>query len=506
MLEKISAENLKKQMTSGKFTVKSFVSMAIFTAIILVFVFFGFPSQNDNSFGVGYAATVNNALISINDFKGESARIEQMYAPLFGSMGGAMAETQRQFLKQQALDNLINRELLSQAAQKEKVYSTDEEIRTLIINEIPAFQRDGRFQREIYDQLLAANNLSKGEFETRIRKDQQTQKLRRLLDLGAASSIQEVQKIKALKEKKYNLLYAKLEKDLAVQKISVSEGEVSTKLSDKAFQGRVDNYYTANKAEFSKPEEIRASHILIKFQNGDGASEASALEKIKKIKESLRGSDFATIAKKESQDEGSKIKGGDLGFFSKGRMVPEFEQVAFAAQLNAISEPIRSQFGYHLIKVTDRKAGSEKSLEQARPEIAKKLISEEKFEAKLTSIEESLKNKNMAEVDKSLADFGAKWQETGFFDLENEAIPNLGIAAAPILSDVNMQNPLLGRIVREEQGKFLFKVKEIKNEVISDIEPIRQKLNQEKSNQVFSTWLEASRKAASIEANQDLLK
>jgi foldase protein PrsA len=104
-------------------------------------------------------------------------------------------------------------------------------------------------------------------------------------------------------------------------------------------------------------EEVRASHILVRTE---GVSEAVAKEKIEKALAELKaGKDFAEVAKTYSEDAGSASKGGDLGFFGRGRMVKEFEQAAFAAKVGEVVGPIKSQYGYHIIKVTERKPASQ---------------------------------------------------------------------------------------------------------------------------------------------------
>jgi peptidyl-prolyl cis-trans isomerase C len=136
-------------------------------------------------------------------------------------------------------------------------------------------------------------------------------------------------------------------------------------------------YYDAHKADF---EEAKASHILIRFKgsrvplkpNEKDLTEEEALAKAQDIrKQLLAGGDFAAIAKAESDDSGSQASGGSLGpAFSRGKMVPQFDQAVFSLPVGQISEPVKSPFGYHIIKVEERKA---KSFEEARPEVEKKV-------------------------------------------------------------------------------------------------------------------------------------
>ena len=117
----------------------------------------------------------------------------------------------------------------------------------------------------------------------------------------------------------------------------------------------VQRYYNDNIQQYQTPEQVRASHILLKTAGKDEADVRKQAEEI--LKQVKGGADFAELAKKVSEDEGSKANGGDLDYFGRGRMVPEFEQAAFAMQPGQISDLVKSQFGFHIIKVVDKKAG-----------------------------------------------------------------------------------------------------------------------------------------------------
>src|SRR4029079_13954738 len=122
-----------------------------------------------------------------------------------------------------------------------------------------------------------------------------------------------------------------------------------------------------NIQQYSTPEQVRASHILLKTEGKDDAAVKKQAEDL--LAQLKKGADFAELAKKNSQDEGSAVKGGDLDFFGKGAMVPEFDKVAFALQPGQISDLVKSQYGYHIIKVTDRRAATTKSLADVRAQI-----------------------------------------------------------------------------------------------------------------------------------------
>lgn len=137
----------------------------------------------------------------------------------------------------------------------------------------------------------------------------------------------------------------------------------------------VRNYYEENKEQFKTPESVKASHILVD-------TEEKANEILGEIKEGLS---FEEAAKKYSKCP-SKEKGGDLGFFSKGRMVPEFEQAAFDMEKGAVSEPVKTQFGYHLIKVDDKKEAGMSSFEEVQNQLSQNLLTNKQREKYLNQV------------------------------------------------------------------------------------------------------------------------
>jgi peptidyl-prolyl cis-trans isomerase D len=134
----------------------------------------------------------------------------------------------------------------------------------------------------------------------------------------------------------------------------------------------LENAYAENSAKYNQPEEIKARHILIKGED------AKTLDKIKAIKSKVNPSNFSAMASKETDDPSGKTTGGELGWFARGKMVPEFENVAFKMSKGQISEPVKTQFGYHLILLEDKKAAQTKTFESVKNELAQLAIQKTK--------------------------------------------------------------------------------------------------------------------------------
>jgi len=158
------------------------------------------------------------------------------------------------------------------------------------------------------------------------------------------------------------------------------EIEEKSKVTDKD----VKDYYEAHKAELTTNNQVRASHILVKNE-----------EEAKKILDQVRkGADFAKIAKEKSIDTGSAKNGGDLGFFSRGQMVPEFENAAFALKQGEVGGPVKTQFGYHIIKVTGKKEGKIVEFDKVKDLLTQKVTAEKQkqvFDSYMNELKKSYK-------------------------------------------------------------------------------------------------------------------
>jgi foldase protein PrsA len=160
--------------------------------------------------------------------------------------------------------------------------------------------------------------------------------------------------------KDYNTTLEDLKKDIATSLLAQKIATKDITVTDQ----EIKDYYDKNKESLGQREEVHARHILIK-------DEAKAKETYEKLK--ANPNDFDKLAKELSEDPGSKEKGGDLGFFGKGQMVPEFEKVAFEAPINEIQAPVKSEFGYHIIQVLEKKEAKIPTFEEAKAQIEKTL-------------------------------------------------------------------------------------------------------------------------------------
>ena len=500
-----SFNQFKKQLNVGiqskRWSVKSITALVLFGAIIAVFALFGFPNRLNNSAGAsGFAGQVNNALISVADLRSESARLEQMYAPMFGGQG--LGDAQRQFVRQQALENLITQEVSSQNAKKAGILATDAEIQDMIVRELPYFQEQGRFQRDRYYQILQANRLTPADFEEKLRKEKVNVRTQRLFEAASQPLSFEIEKIKNLQESKWNVGYVKFNKEMALTQMKSTNAQAQ--LSNPEFLKRTQDYYNNNKAEFEVQPQVLAQHILIKI--GKDVSEEQAKQKIEEIKEKSKTTDFGKLAAQYSQDQGSKVKNGDLGWFGKDRMVSEFANAAFSQKLGEVGEPVRTTFGYHLIKVNDRKEAGQKPFDQVQTEIAQKLVATDAYEGEVQALEKAIEQGDLSTVEAQIKKMGLKWEETGFFALNADMIPNLNSPeASKAVFALQEGQSLYPHLVKDGAERFILRLKATKKEPFVADSNFRASIERERANDLFGSWIENAKKTAKIERNPQVL-
>ncbi len=241
----------------------------------------------------------------------------------------------------------------------------------------------------------------------------------------------------------------------------------------------IERAYNDSLELYSTPEQVRASHILLKTEGKDEAAvKAKAEQVLKEVK--APDADFAALATKYSEDEASAKQGGDLDYFARGRMVPEFEQAAFSLEPGKVSELVKTQYGFHIIKVVDKKAASTRTLDEVRPQIQDQLAWE-KAQAAATSLAGTLEGQisSPADLDKVARENGLKVEESGYFT-RDEPIMGLGPSPQAAAEAFELNTGQVSGAVRASRGFAFFtvtgkqaprlpKLDEVKDRVREDI-------------------------------------
>ena len=259
---------------------------------------------------------------------------------------------------------------------------------------MPADQRD-RVLRAVLDQLIGYRLLIQ-ESATRKTAVTDAQVDARMDQIRSQFPSEEVF-LQQLQERKTTLAELRANTRESMQITAMLQAELDAKTAVSAEQ--VNDFYVKNPSAFQQGERVKASHILIRVQaNADAAEREKAREKAAGILADLKaGKDFAALAKQYSDDPGSGAQGGDLGFFQRGQMVPPFEQAAFALQVGQTSDLVTSDFGIHIIRVTDRQPGRTQPLEEVKTDIEEYLLGQNR-EAQTRLFVESLKTKGKVEI------------------------------------------------------------------------------------------------------------
>ncbi len=373
----------------------------VLALVTLPFAFWGIDSYQRVMSRVGEVAEVGGQKISEQEF-GDALRQQQ--ERLRGLLGRNFdpALFDSPAIRMEVLEGLISQRLLMRhAARNHLTVSSETLIETTMV--IPAFQVDGKFSRERYDAALRNERMSPEVFDAALRRDLLVQQLTgALADSGLASKAVSRQ-FAQLRAQQREIAEYRVQADAQLvqpkitadairgfydanpsrfqvpEELGVEYVALSTEAllaSEQVGADEIKSYYESNISKYGEPEQRRASHILIAVKSGAGEAEkAKARERAAQIVSQLRKSpgSFAELAKRNSGDSGSAAQGGDLGFFARGMMVRPFEDAAFRLKPNQISDPVESDFGFHIIKITGIKAGKMKSLEAARPEIEREL-------------------------------------------------------------------------------------------------------------------------------------
>jgi len=497
---------IRSALKKGNFNTRTIVTIVIFGAIILTFVLSDVTGRNTGGLGLGAAAEVNGEIITIKDYQDQEARILDYYSKMFG--GKIDNEFQRKQIQAQAMNEIVNNLLASQGAEKAHIYATDAELKKIITEDLPYFKKDGIFQSDLYKALLAQNKMTPAGFEKELAQQAKTQKLRQLFELGLKPTVLEKSIEAELKSKKLNVAFVKVDAAaLAGSSVAITNQDIQTKLADANFMKNVEAYYNSHKSDYETQEQVKASHILVKADVNNAASVEQAKVKAEAVLKRLAKEDFAKVAAQVSDDTGSKIKNGDLGYFTRGRMLKEFEDAAFALPVGKISDLVKTQYGYHIIKVTDKKAATVTNLNSVKNDIAKKILADDKIVTVSKSFEEALAKGDLQAVNDVVSKTGLKWTESGFFDLTQEQVPvansNQLFKAALTISK---QDSLSKTLIRDGESQYVLKLVDVKTVEEKTDDKQAELMDRQKSVYGYSRWVGSLKKNAKISTNSAILQ
>ena len=381
------------------------VGKIIFALILFAFSFFGLETYMVSQTQTG-VAKVGDVEISQDKFRQRFDEYRQQMMQMMGEQADG-SYFQRPEIKRQVLDSLVDETVLSKATEDLGLVIPNQAVFDSIAA-IPAFQKDGQFDPVQYRALLAAQGMSPASLESRVRDDLAARTLPLAIGSSAFVTDPELDTYLSLRDQLRDFRYMKLAapvlqaadtikdadlakyyddhkaefrrpEQMAIEYIELDGKQLTVDLtpSDATLRER----YEKEKSRYVSAEQRQASHILVKVDSKSGPdAQKAALAKAEAIRKQIEdGKDFAELAKADSDDLGSKAQGGDLGWLDQGLTEPAFDDALFKlAEKGAISEPVLTAEGYHIIKLDDLRAGTSRSFDEVKSELTNQYLDSER--------------------------------------------------------------------------------------------------------------------------------
>jgi len=472
------------------------IKMVLF-AIVVVFVLWGIWSPQSGR--ERELAKIGDQIITIAEARSYYQNIRERYQSIYGvQFTEEMA--QKLGLKDRAIKDLIHRALLLQEAKRLGLQVSAEEIQSSVEN-IPAFQKDGLFDKAAYQRALKQVRMTPQDFEANQRQMLLIGKIQGLIASSVKVSDRELLDA-------YSSLFEKVNLDVAflnpedMKDVSPTPDEIRDYFSKhrddfkiparakarylffdpkdytkevQVSSKEIESYYQNNTEKYIQPKKVKVRHILIKADSKDPEALAKAFQKAESIRqEAAAGKDFAQLAKQYSEDPGTKDRGGELGYISKGQVVPEFEEAAFSLTAGEVSKVIQTPYGLHILKVDEIQPQKTEPFDKVKDQIQMSLrtrkakeiahdVADQAYEAaiKEKSLDRFAKEKHL--VLKETGDFSAadkvdldpKLKEAAFSLSKSDVSPVLrvgeGFAVLQVVEKQEARRPEL----KEVEGKVL---------------------------------------------------
>jgi peptidyl-prolyl cis-trans isomerase D len=410
-----------------------------------------------NYFDAGKVAPI--ASVGDKDFyQNDVNRAYEQYAQQLRGMG-----IDEQTLKAQALDKLIKDEVLLQYAHAKGLVATDQQARDFI-KELDYFKVDGKFNEQRYKSLLNAQRMTSNDFVARIKNALIMQQLQESVTDTSFATAYDIESFFKIQNQQRDFEYVtvalpkpaeqpsndeinayyrqhqeqyKTPEQISVAYVELSLDTIAQKVD--VTEDKLKAYYAEQKDQYSTPERRKISHIL--FAVNKETDDKAALAKAQKAKADLAGKDFAKLAAEVSDDKLTAKNGGDLGLFNAGSMEKSFEEAVGKLKLGEVSEPVKSSFGYHLVKVTELVPGETKPYESVKAEVEKayrKSQAESVFYDSGEKLAE-MSYENPGTLDSVSQALGLTVNKTGFFT----KVTGTGIAANPKIREAAFSEEVL---------------------------------------------------------------
>ena len=463
-------------------------------------------------------ATVNGIEIKSNEFDRAYGNIVNFYRNQFrGQFSEEMAAQLK--LKENALDALIQNRLVLLEAEKMNLKVSDQELADSI-SKRPEFLRDDKFSNSLYNNFLRFSRISAKDFEENQRKSLLREKLEKIIKASTQISESEIEEAYKNESEKVKFKYIGFSKDYfkpadrptdqetqkyfdshksqfeVPEQIQVQYVKLTPKLVEdviEIYEEDIKDYYKTNEARFLVKKQYKASHILIKSDEAlpfgedlspeekekllDEADEKTKIKANEILKQIREGADFGEMAKKHSADTASGNNGGSLGQFSQGLMIPEFEEALDQLKPGELGGPVKTQFGFHIIRLEEVKEGRTKPLSEVEAEI-KKTLKEDKSRKRIRTIAKKIRRDAGAENNlvQAAQKYKAETKTTEFISRQTHNVPEIGNVPEFFNTAFMLAGEQLSEPVNTPEASYLLKITGRKdpyipkmNEVLSEV-------------------------------------
>jgi peptidyl-prolyl cis-trans isomerase D len=470
----------------------------VFSASLVVGLIPGFGDYTAGSIS-GDVAEVGDATITAQEFQ---AAYRNYIDRMRGQINPEMLRAFR--FERQIMDALIMRHIVTEEAKRLGLNVSDGEIEQRIL-ENPAFREGGNFIGQVaYEAILRQNNLTIADFESEVRNELLTGKLRSLITAGVNLTDKEVETEYKRRNEKVKIDYFVVDPTKLEAKVTLTEPDhrayyeknkanyninekrqakyifleaLKLRSQVKISDDDLRKYYDEHRSEYTLPARVRAQHILFKTQEKTPEEIEKIREKAREVLERARkGEDFAALAKQFSEDS-TAANGGDLGDFGRGQMVPEFENAAFGLGVGGMSDIVQTQFGMHIIKVNEKQEQRERPFEELkeaiRPIVETRRAEERANELGQQIAVELVNNKDLNAV---AAKHGVEVKDTPLMEQSGTTIPELGNAAALTQRMFSMTKDEIGTAIPVERGYVVPQLTEIAAAHPATFEEVKDKV------------------------------
>ena len=381
---------------------KGWIAYAIVAFISIPFALFGISSYLGGSDSL-VAATVNGEDILAQTVQNTVLQQRQRLLQMFG--GKLPPNFGDDTLKKQALEQSINQVLLRQLAKENGYRASNQEIYDYV-SEIPAFQKEGKFDTEAYERLLASQRRNKAGFEAEVRESISNEQFSSAIFNSAFLPNDEAVRYKQLKDQTRSIESFTLKMEDYKPGVEISDNEIKTYYESKPGQFKTDEkakvsyivlkesdlqkavevdseklqtFYDDNKDRFVTPEQRKVAHILVKIKAGGVVGEKQAQQKAQSLYEEIKSGkkSFEELAASDSDDEIAAKKSGEIGLIALGDMGPLFEKTAFSLKAQEVSQPVKTEAGYEIIKVISLIDSKQKTFDEVKADIEKEYRQEQ---------------------------------------------------------------------------------------------------------------------------------